>query len=364
MVGGTEMIRLLVPDLPPVSALAPYLREIDTTHYYTNFGPLSRRLESKLAQLTGARHVVCLSSCTTGLELTLSALELPPGSKIALPSFTFAATGTAILRTGHEPIFCDIDPETYLLTPDTVAVATAKHDIVAVMPVCLFGRGYDSAQWDGFSRQTGIPVILDAAGAIAHQSPGVTTAAVFSLHATKPLSAGEGGFLATSDAGLAAKVRLLSNFGFGDNGVEFAGANGKMSEYHAAACLAGLDAWPQQKAKREKLFQTYVRSFEKSGAARHAVIVNGPGLTSGLAVRLERDLLARDLENLAAAGIETRRWYWPPLHRHKVFASCPRASPLDVTEAVVDRLLGLPYHLFLTRLDIARIARAIAGLSR
>ena len=173
---------------------------------------------------------------------------------------------------------------------------------------------------------------------------------------------GAGGFLATSDSDLADRVRTLSNFGFTERGIFSIGTNAKLSEYHSAIALAALETWEEDKAKYLELFQMYHELFEGYGALRHAPIVNQSGISGTLTIRLSRPLKADDIAQFSEAGIETRRWYYPPLHYHELFASCPRNNTLENTENLALRLLGLPYHLGLKRAEIDVIARTVSGL--
>lgn len=354
-------IKLLVPQLPDAEALLPKLKRIDQARHYTNFGPLSRQLEAYFCQSLKTPHAVCLSSCTIGLELALAALQLPEGARVALPSFTFPATATAIFRNRLTPVFFDIDPITGLLSPDVVARHARRLDIAAVMPVCLFGRGYERKDWEHFVSSKKIPVVLDAAGAIAHQSGDVGSATVFSLHATKPLSAGEGGVLATSDADLADRVRSLSNFGLSEMGmVSGVGTNGKMSEYHAAVCLSSIESWPQSLRMRQRLRREYADALSRF--APNVSIAHGDGVGGNFSIRLNRPITTDDVGHLSLAGIETRRWYYPPLHKHELFANIESAQPLTGTESLASRLLGIPYHLSLTTTNIEQVARSLGQL--
>ena len=196
-------IKLLSPNLPSCREILPWLEEIDRNRRYTNFGPLCQRLERDLAALTAARSVVCLSSCTLGLELALQAFDLAPGGTVLVPALTFPATATAILRSGLKPLFGDVEEGSLTLTSKVARTAAAERSIDAVLTVALHGNSQNVAEWDAFSIETNIPVLVDAAGAIGKQGVGSTTPAVFSLHATKPLGVGEGGFVATSSSAFA-----------------------------------------------------------------------------------------------------------------------------------------------------------------
>ncbi len=355
----TRRVRLLVPYVPTAQQLLPWLVRIDETRRYTNFGPLSRLLEARLAAFTHAAHAVAVANGTLGLELALGALRLPPCSHVLLPALTFAATGCAIRRAGHVPLFCYVDPETGVISPHIARDAAARCAIGAVVPVALFGHAHDPEAWDAFTAETGIPVVIDAAGGIAYQRPGRTSACVFSLHATKPLPAGEGGLVAADAIHFVERVRAGSNFGLAEGASAHPGTNGKMSEYHAAIALAALETWPYQALERLDLYQEYQLRLGAAYAGSQVAPLTQSGLVQNFCVRLERPVTEDVVATLAREGIETRRWYWPALHRHPAFADCPRASEPAAAQWLADRILGLPFHLGLDREDVALVVEAL-----
>ena len=358
-----QRIPLLIPDMPQTDELIGLLREIDQRRWYTNFGPLAKRFEAQLAGGFAGADVVSLANCTLALELLLAARSLPPASTILVPAFTFVATGTAIRRAGHRLLVADVDPHSWTLTPEIARAAAAAQRVDCVIAVTALGCPVDAAQWDAFSEQTGIPVIVDAAGAFGNQGAGNRIAVAFSLHATKTMGMGEGGFAVSGDAEWIERVRCLSNFGIdpGDFKVHQAGTNAKLSEYHAAVGLAALARWPERAQLRRARASEYQRRLlaacsglelqqrppEGAYAAFCALLPPGadPSLVAG---------------RLAAEGIETRRWYWPPLHLHPAFADAGAAGKLDATMTISKRLLGLPFHLELDPQGMDRVAQTLA----
>jgi dTDP-4-amino-4,6-dideoxygalactose transaminase len=226
----------------------------------------------------------------------------------------------------------------------------------------LHGHVHDASAWDAFSAETGIAVLVDAAGAVGYQKVGLTTSAVFSLHATKPLAVGEGGFFATAAEEGARRVRTASNFGFEDGEVIHPGTNAKLSEYHAAVGLAALKAWPARAARRLAIYQAYAAALDRPDLRSAVTLATRSSASPNLCVRMHRGNVDRTVSRLAESGIETRRWYWPPLHRHPGFADLPRVGSLEVTETLADQLLGLPFHLELKPDDPARVSEALAGI--
>ena len=108
----SQRIPLLIPDMPLAEELLPWLKRIDATRWYSNFGPLVRELEGALIGMFALRndkalHLTTVSNCTAGLELALIALDLKPGSRVLVPALTFVATATAVIRAGHVPVIAD-----------------------------------------------------------------------------------------------------------------------------------------------------------------------------------------------------------------------------------------------------------------
>lgn len=353
---------LLIPEIPGADDLLPYLRRIDEARWYTNFGPLVRELELRLAQALRVRgqEVVVATACnaTVGLELALLALDLPPGARVLLPALTFVASACAIERAGLRPVLADVDAATWTLTPEIAHRAMRHAPVEAVMPVCAFGNPVDARAWDAFSHDTGIPVIVDAAGAFGNQEPGERILVVFSMHATKALGAGEGAVAATGDAGWISRIRRLSNFGIdtATGLVQRGGSNGKMSEYHAAVALAALERWPQYRDRRRRVHAIYRDGLMRECAS--VVLQRRPedGVYTILCVQLPKGCAAlRVGARLMQSGVETRRWYVPVLYDHPAYATLARADPLSVVESLKDRLLGLPFHGLLDERSIGDI---------
>lgn len=356
-------IRCLIPDLPTLPDLLPYLERIDQNRWYTNFGPLVLEYESRLAEISGAGGMggqcVALASGTSALELAIAALNLPAGARVLLPSFTFPATLLTVLRNGLQPVFVDVDAHCWTLTPAIARTALQSRRYDLILPVACLGLPLPEAAWDVFTQETGIPVLMDAAAALGCQRIGKTTHAAFSLHATKPLGVGEGGVFATSDPDLAERVRRLSNFGFSQGAVVYpAATNAKLSEYAAAVGLAQLARRPALLARRRSIWAMYRAALQDlPGVSLQPFADATPPavLSACLTVAAEQAAWA-----LGQAGIETRRWYAPPLHRHPAFtgiewAKSANEGGLSVTEHLYRYSLGLPFHAFLSHEDIHSI---------
>lgn len=361
-----------MPDLPAPEDVLPFLQEMQSAKWYSNFGPLNSRFEASMKSFIADSSdfdefdVVTFTSATTALEAALASLGLPKGSNVLMPALTFPATATAVINAGHTPVFSDVDAESWSLTPDIAAQMSQQFDIAAVMPVAVFGRPLDVAAWDDYAVQSGLQVIVDAAAALGQQAAGRHVHMAFSLHATKPFSVGEGGLLITPDAQLAKRARSWSNFGFlGPGGViSQIGTNAKMGEFYAATGLVQLNRWADIMAKRTAVMTSYHEGLKPLGNkitlqqdAESFVPATLVVKTQGKAVQLA--------DALAEAGVHTRFWYLPPLYEHPALVHYAEAmdkeTAFPVTEALKHDLVGLPFHSFLTDEDVSFICQTVAS---
>jgi dTDP-4-amino-4,6-dideoxygalactose transaminase len=212
-------------------------------------GPNVQAFEQEAAAYLGVEHTVGVANGTDALLLVLEAMGIGPGDEVICPAFTFYATAESIARRGATPVFADIDPETLNLDPEDVATRITKRTR-AIMPVHLFGRPAPLAELS----ELGLPLIEDAAQAFG--APGIATSAAstFSFYPTKNLfGLGDGGLVATPDAEIADRVRMLRFHGSRDKAdFHFVGCNSRLDEIQAAALrlfLGQLDGW--SRARRE-----------------------------------------------------------------------------------------------------------------
>lgn len=361
-----DKIPLLIPLMPTTDQALPYFRQIDLNRHYTNFGPLSRQLERRVAEdlSIDAAGVTTVANCTVGLELALQARALPREANVLLPSLTFVATATAVSRVGCHPVIADIDGSSWSLTPDIARAAVASQRIDAVMPVATFGRPQDTAAWDAFEKETGIPVVIDAAGAYGNQTAGEVVDVVFSFHATKSFGAAEGCALVSPDPERILQVRRLSNFGLDTRNGELVdlGTNAKMSEYHCALGLASFDMWTEVKRNRQSLYARYMSKLRSTCPSLIFQEKPEDGIYPLMAVLLPEDRNSTDVGKLLAAeGIETRRWYTPALHQQPALRAAAVVGSAEVATRLATRIIGLPFFL---GIDDAQVDRVCLSLAR
>ena len=365
---SARMIPVARPLMPGSTRLMPYLQQIDQSRVYSNFGPLVRSLEARLAAhfAMPIGSVLTVANATLGLTLALQALGAPKGSLCLLPSWTFAASAHAAVMAGLRPYFFDVDPETWALLPDMALHALesrTNRQIGAVMPVAPFGHPIDIAAWDRFAERTRVAVVIDAAAGFDALRPGITPAVV-SLHATKVLGAGEGGFVVTRDKHIIAEIQRRSNFGFsGAREARVISTNAKMSEYSAAIGLASLDAWDETRAR----FHAVARAYRAGMAGVPGVeLQSGYGTdwvsTTCIAKFTNPGLPSVDTiaGKLAAQGVDTRRW-WPRVLPEETAFERFGHDRTPVGIELSDRTLGLPCFVDLADDQVACITAAIAA---
>jgi dTDP-4-amino-4,6-dideoxygalactose transaminase len=355
------------PKLAALEAALPYLREIDDGRTYSNYGPLNARFEARLAERLGlpAGCVVTCNNATTGLTLALQAAAARGGRYCLMPAWTFAATAHAAIAAGLTPFLADVDPLTGALTPQIAkaALREAPGAVAAVLPVAPFGRPLDPEAWDLFEEISGVPVVIDAAAGFDAAKPGFA-ASVVSLHATKALGIGEGGFIASCDLEFIADMRRRSNFGFnGSRDAELSGCNGKLSEYGAAFGHAALDTWTVQRLQLQAVLAYYRAAL----AGLPVRIAGGLGETwvcSTFNIEAPEPAILAIEQALAEVGVATRRWWGRGLHGHQAFADLPRTA-LPMTERLAAETLGLPCWPGLETAAIDEIAAIVRdALSR
>jgi dTDP-4-amino-4,6-dideoxygalactose transaminase len=349
------------PQLPTADRLLPYLQAIDANGWYANFGPLTLALERRLAErLRGPARVVSTCNGTAALTLALQAAA-PAGGLCALPSWTFAATAHAAVRAGLTPWFVDVADDSWMLCPDhlSAVLEQAPGPVAAVVPVAAFGRVPDLDAWAVWRARTGMPVVVDAAAAYDALVCTPVPAAV-SLHATKVLGVGEGGYLASEDQDFLDRVRQLSAFGFrGTRVAQFSAGNAKMSEYSAAVGLAALDDWPATRLRFMRAAQQLRIALLNEPRVQFQPGWGAEWISSVCVLRLPDGRAAAVAEALEAQGVGTRRWWGLGCHAMPAFAHAPRTA-LPVTERLAEATLGVPFAANLEAQEVERIAAALS----
>ena len=368
-----ERFRFIHPTLPLLDRILSDYRQAFQQGLVTN-GALVARLEAAVSERLGVRHCIAVSSCTSGLMLTMKAFGLR--GEVILPSFTFFATGHAALWNGLTPVFADCDPATWNIDPRAVERAITPQTS-AILAVHLYGNPAPIAELERIAEKHGLKLIFDAAHAFGASYKGQPVgrfgdAEVFSLSPTKLLVAGEGGLICTDDATLAHRLRAGRNYGdLGSYNPMLLGLNARMTEFNAAMALAGLDLVAAKVARHNQIAALYTAELDGTPWIGFQRLPAGH-LSSykDFSVRVDPEAFGMTRDELGGAllkeNIETKKYFYPPLHQQTLFRQFAPAdaSGLAATEAVAGSVLSLPIYESLPAGTVRQVASAIRELSQ
>jgi dTDP-4-amino-4,6-dideoxygalactose transaminase len=346
----------------PLEPLRQALRDravavLDSGRYI--LGPEVEAFEAELAAYLGVPHVIGVANGTDALTIALRAMGVGPGDDVVVPSFTFYASAEAIPPTGARPVFCDVDPDTFCVTADTVRAALTPHT-KAVIAVDLFGNVAPVGEIEAL----GVPVLEDAAqaaGSTLHgrRAASLGTAATLSFFPSKNLGAfGDGGAIATADSGLAETARMLRFHGSRDKVTyEQVGWNSRLDELQAAllrVLLPELDGWSAGR-------RVAARHYEQAGLGDYVVLpaaVTGADPAWHLYV-VRHPLAPRLEEALGRVGIGARGYYRVPVHRQPAMLEYAQGIDLPATDEVAESHLAIPISPVLVRTQAIEVVSAI-----
>jgi perosamine synthetase len=337
-------------------------------------------LENRFAELCGAAEAVGVSSWTTGAFLVLHSLGIGPGDEVIVPSLTFIASVNVVRHVGATPVFVDVDPATYNVDPADVArKITARTR--AILPVDQIGLPCDIDAINEIAARYRVAVIDDAACAFGSRNRNrpvgsLAEVTIFSLHARKVVTTGEGGMIVTNDRALAERLRRLRHQGMSLS--DFArhnasptmfeeypeiGYNFRITDIQAAIGLAQLDRLDDLLARRRAVAERYQRAL-----ARHPVFIP-PHVPAELlpnwqsyqiALRPDSPVTRNAvMERLHTMGIPTRRGV---MASHLELPYRAMGAVLPNTETIAATTLQLPMHPALSAVQQDRVLAALAAV--
>jgi dTDP-4-amino-4,6-dideoxygalactose transaminase len=322
-------------------------------------GPEVAAFEQELAAYCGAGHVIGVANGTDALTIALRAMGVGPGDDVVVPSFTFYASAEAIAPTGARPVFCDVDPDTFCLTAETVKRALTPRTR-AVIAVHLFGNVAPVREIG----MLGVPVLEDAAqaagaGCADGRAGALGTAATFSFFPSKNLACfGDGGAITTGDAEIAERARVLRFHGSRDKRThEEIGYNSRLDELQAAILrvqLPHLDGWSEGRREAGRHYQRaglgelvrLPQALEGSRPAWHLYVI-----------RHER--IETIAAKLSEAGHGHRAYYRTPVHRQPAMAHYWQGASLPGTEEAARTHLAIPMSPLLSAEQAIAVTDAI-----
>ncbi len=335
-------------------------------------GPETKDLEEELANFIGVRFAIGVSSGTEALYLILRALDLPLGSVILLPSFTFVATAEVVLRAGLKPVFVDIEEDSVNLDPFHLQETYRKCKkeglkVSGVIAVSLFGIPAKLLEIFEFCKREGLFLIEDICQAFGSSyfgkkvgSFGIANATSF--YPTKNLSAcGDGGMVFTNDEGLAEKIRILKEHGQSKPYFyEYPGVNGRIDEIQCSILRVKFKYFEREKERRKILAERYEEALrDLLGKVQLLKIPQGgEPVFSIFSLRVTQREALRDY--LEKNGIPTRIYYPLPLHLQPLYKKLGyKEGDLPKTEKLSREILSLPFFPYLKEEEVDYIVKKI-----
>lgn len=340
-------------------------------------GPKVEEFEKEVADYCGARFGVAVNSCTSGLHLSLIAAGVGPGDEVVVPDFTFPATGNSVLSTGAKPVVADIDDETFAIDPDSIEKRLSGKT-KCIMVVHPFGHSADLDRIAEIAEGNDLTVIEDAAPALGSEYKGKKIGGsgnmvVFSFHARKIVSTGEGGMILTSDEDMAQRLRALrshgmmkdawarAHSGFTLPGFEMLGYNYRLSDILAAVGLVQVRRIEALVEKRRRLADHYAKVLDDLSATVRPPVEKpwSKHVFQSYVVTLLRDgVRDRVILGMRERGVETTIGTYS-LTKLPLFQE---ATPCPKGNRAFENSLTLPMYYDLTERDIDTVVRGLSGV--
>ena len=325
------------------------------------------KFEKKFAKFMKAKHAIAVNTGTSALHLAITRTGIKHGHEVILPSFTFVATAEVIAMVGAKPVFVDIDPETYNISPEKIEKAITKKTR-AIMPVDLYGLPADMQPIREIADKHELTIIEDSCQAhgasYKGKPPGAfADAACWSFYASKNMTTGEGGMITTNDDELAEKMRFMRSHGEKEKYQSLIlGHNYHMPEIQAAIGCIQLKKLPKFSAERRenaKRLSAKLRKAEnlqlpkEPRGYRHSWYLYTVRLKD--AKRKKRD---KTVENLRQKGIGAQVYYATPIHLMPYYKKFGKHR-LQETEKAAKQVFSLPVHPSVTAKQIDFIGETV-----
>jgi perosamine synthetase len=349
-----------------IAAVVKVLKSGTITHAL-GAGPVVTKFEKAFAQFVKTKHAIAVNTGTAALHLAIAGTRIKRGDEVILPSFTFVATAEVIVMAGAKPVFVDIDPETYNISPRRIEKAITKKT-KAVMPVDLYGLPADMQPIRENAEKHGLKIIEDscqAHGASYRRKPpgAFADAACWSFYASKNMTTGEGGMITTNDDELAEKMRSMRSHGEQEKYKSLTlGHNYHMPEIQAAIGLVQLKKLPKFITRRRENSERVAKKLRKAENLQLPKEPEGCKHSWYLyTVRLKgakqkgRD---RVVEKLRQKGIGAEAYYANPIHLMPYYKIFGRLR-LEETEKAARQVFSLPVHPGVTAKQIDFIGQSV-----
>ncbi|WP_027958910.1 MULTISPECIES: DegT/DnrJ/EryC1/StrS family aminotransferase [unclassified Halomonas] len=353
------MINVTKAYLPSKIKYHAYIDEIYEKGWLTNNGGLQQRLQTRLAEYLGVKHVICLANGSLALQVAYKALDLK-GEVITTP-FSFIATASTLQWEKLTPVFADIEPSSFNIDHEIINLLITDNTS-AIVPVHVFGNPCKVDMIQELAKRHKLKVIYDASHAFGVKYNGESILnygdiSTLSFHATKLFHTIEGGAIVTNDDDVAAKAKLLINFGItGPNSIKSEGTNAKMNEFEAAMGLCILDEIEDIKTERSNIWEKYYNELvDKVQFQLWNVNSGNNHAYAPVLFKTEEELLKVENE-LRRKEIIPRRYFYPSLDTIEHFKS---GQHCIVSRDIASRILCLPIYPGLTKDEQANIINVL-----
>lgn len=364
-----QPVYITQPLLPDIDDVKNMLSTIWQSKQLTNNGRMAIQLEKELAGFLKVNHLSLFSNGTVALQLAFRVLGLT-GEVITTP-FTFAATTHALVLNNLEPVFCDIEEDTFNINPDKIE-ALITPETTAILPVHVFGTPCKMDKIQRIAEKHGLKVVYDAAHAFGVEVTGRSIGSfgdisMFSFHATKIYHTIEGGALTFNDRHLKERADSLRNFGIkSEEFVAEPGTNGKMNELQAAVGILLLQIVGDEIKRRKEITGLYRELLKEiPGISFYGDM---DGVTHNypyFVIRVNKDYFGMSRNELYTLlkgyNIFSRKYFYPLCSQFPCYKNLPSASKdnLPIAENVVKEVLSLPLHGRLTNEEVEKICEII-----
>lgn len=365
-----KKIPVTQPYLPELSEFVSYLERIWDNKWLTNNGPFHQQLEVELSKYLGVEHVSLFNNATIALITALQAMRIN-GEVITTP-YSFVATSHSIIWNRLEPVFVDVDPNTFNIDPRKIESAITPRT-TAIMPVHCYSNPCDVEEIQKIANNYGLKIIYDAAHAFSINYKGESLLkwgdlSILSFHATKVFNTFEGGAIISPDAKTKQRIDHLKNFGIADElTVTAPGINGKMSEINAAFGLVQLKHIDKAVLQRQRIDQRYRQELsDVKGILIYKHCSDANSNYSYFPILVESNYpLTRDelYDKLRFNNILSRRYFYPLISNMPMYRGLPSANVNNLPEAnkLAGKVLCLPIFSELTIEEQRKIIKIIKG---
>jgi len=346
--------------LPPFEEYSQVLKRAWDKGWITNNGELVQELEASLKAYLGVKHLFFTTNGTIVLQMAIKALDLT-GQVITTP-FSYVATTNSILWEGCQPIFADIDPDSFCIDPDKIEPLISS-ETKAILATHVYGMPCDIEGIHAIADRNGLKVIYDGAHAFGTVYKGKQLLSygdisTCSFHATKIFHTVEGGCIITNNDEIARKLMLYRQFGHIGDEYFSVGINAKNSEFHAAMGISNLKYIQGILEKRKELFDDY--SQQLKGVDIQLLSAGSTDLHYNHSyfpvVFSSAGMCSKVIENLNKESIYPRRYFYPSLSKLP-FLETLQSTP--VSNSIADRVICLPLYHDLDKAILSRVCDII-----